>query len=244
MVEAYSPSQWLYSEDCEFGVSSPGHVIDEPSKTPCPPYTLKWTLCQKKTRLHKLTGNAVQNITSYPSIFWGDELESEITDVVAQKRLANTHEAEETQLVFSINARGEEAIPRRFSGSDVNWAEHEIANPPKKRKQVDDPHINITNVMPGMEATPVAKKIRIVGCRDIAIQRYRDWHCGKVDGLDWKEEFHAIAQLTLQARLSLDRLHAAQEEQVKYFLSHGISRGIAHQWVSMVEEWWAETSQM
>ncbi|KAG9253048.1 uncharacterized protein F5Z01DRAFT_171953 [Emericellopsis atlantica] len=98
-------------------------VMSEPSKTSCPPYTLKWTLCQKKTRLHKLTGNAVQNIISYPSIFWDDKLESEIADVVAQKRLANTHEAEETQLVCSINARGEEAIPGRFPGSDVNWAD-------------------------------------------------------------------------------------------------------------------------
>jgi hypothetical protein len=95
--------------------------------------------------------------------------------------------------------------------------QYEIANPPKKRKQVDTPHINITNVMPGAEATPVAKKIKIVGYRDITIQRYRDWHCGKVDDLDWKEEFHAIAQLTLQARLSLDRLHAAQDVEVEYF---------------------------
>lgn len=64
--------------------------------------------------------------------------------------------------------------------------------------------------MPGAEGAPRPKKLKIAGHRDKAIQRYRDWHCSQVDDPDWKEVFHAIAELTSAARLSLDRLFDAQ----------------------------------
>ncbi|KAF5709871.1 hypothetical protein FGLOB1_5753 [Fusarium globosum] len=113
--------------------------------------------------------------------------------------------------------------------SDVpKHLQNEIISPPTKRKQSDGPQINITNVMPGSEGTPPPKKLRIAGPRDKAIERYRDWHCSQVDDLNWKKEFHAIAKLTLLARLPLNRLFEAQEEEIKFFVSQKIPRGIAH----------------
>ncbi|CAG2001625.1 unnamed protein product [Fusarium graminearum] len=121
--------------------------------------------------------------------------------------------------------------------SDVpKHLQNEIISPPTKRKQSDGPQINITNVMPGSEGTPLPKKLRIAGPRDKAIERYRDWHCSQVDDPNWKKEFHAIAKLTLLARLPLNRLFEAQEEEIKFFVSQKIPRGIAHQWVGMVNE--------
>lgn len=96
--------------------------------------------------------------------------------------------------------------------------------------------------MPGTEAAPPAKRIKVAGHRDKAIERYRDWHCEQVDDEEWKGEFHAIAQVTLRARLCLDRLFKAQEEEIKFFVSHKFTRGIAHQWVSMVDEWISEST--
>jgi hypothetical protein len=64
--------------------------------------------------------------------------------------------------------------------------------------------------MPGAEGAPPPKKLKIAGHRDKAIERCRDWHCSQVDDPNWKMEFHAIASLTLRARLSLDRLFEAE----------------------------------
>ncbi|KAH6949598.1 hypothetical protein DER45DRAFT_495072 [Fusarium avenaceum] len=126
---------------------------------------------------------------------------------------------------------------RTIKHSDVpKHLQNEIISPPTKRKQSDGPQINITNVMPGSEGTPPPKKLRIAGPRDKAIERYRDWHCSQVDDLNWKKEFHAIAKLTLLARLPLNQLFEAQDEEIKFFVSQKIPRGIAHQWVGMVNE--------
>lgn len=111
-----------------------------------------------------------------------------------------------------------------------------IMNPPTKRKQNDGPQIHITNVMPGTEGAPPLKKLKIAGHQDKAIESYRGWHCSQVDDPDWKTEFHAIANLTLRSRLSLDRLFEAQEEETKFFVANKISRGIAYQWVGMVDK--------
>ena len=90
----------------------------------CAPYTIKWTLCQrKKTRITKLTENAVQNLEEYPSSFWETTFKSDIDTIIDEKRLSNTHEPDETQVVASINARGEENIPKRFPGLDIDWSE-------------------------------------------------------------------------------------------------------------------------
>jgi hypothetical protein len=41
---------------------------------------------------------------------------------------------------------------------------------------------------------------------------------------------------TFLARLPLDRQFEAQVEEIKTFVSHEILRGIAYQWVSMVDK--------
>ncbi|KAK0756163.1 LOW QUALITY PROTEIN: hypothetical protein N5P37_011253 [Trichoderma harzianum] len=331
----------------------------------CRPYTIIWTLYKKKIRRDKLTGDTVQNIDCYPSVFWETSFKSEIDAIIKEKKLTDTHEPDETQIVVSINARGVEDITMRSPGLDIDWSEvneqidrwsdlvgdgkkliiritfifkensqliaartdrrgrnatnnqlgeraaihndqdatdevplweqvydllecpgagcdigpycwrnpatgirhavptsiltklvqyaerggklkehsdvpkhyqNEILNPPTKKKQVEGPQINITNVMPGAETAPPPKRLKIAGHRDKAIERYCDWHCKQVDDPGWKKEFHAIAKLTFQARLPLDRLFEAQEEETKFFVSHKIPRGIAHQWVSMVDQ--------
>jgi hypothetical protein len=380
-------SQWLYENG--FDLSTPalldfdspdaigqrqhkavrtGQESQEPVQTQdlskCCPYTINWTLCLKKMRLHKLTGNAVQNIDRYPSVLWNASLKSEIDAIVQEKGLDRGYEPDETQITLSINARGEQDVPKRFTGHDVDWSEvdeqieswsnlvsrgrrltikvififkettqlastrtgrtgrnatetqlneratllqnsitevpiweqvydlfecpgsgceigpycwrnpetgirhavttsillkiveyvekggklkehsdlpkhyrNEILNPPTKRKQADGPQINITNVIPGSEATPPVKRIKIAGSRDNAISHYRDWHCEQVDDDNWKRDFYRIAELTFKARLTLNRLFEAQEDEMGFFISNKFPRGIAHQWVSMVDEW-------
>ncbi|KAL7922391.1 hypothetical protein ACQKWADRAFT_292346 [Trichoderma austrokoningii] len=281
-------------------------VPDEASPFECRLYTIIWTLCKKKMRREKLTEDTVQNVNRYPSMFWETSFKSESEAIVKEKKLTDTHEPDETQIIVSINARGVEDITLRSPGLDIDWTgvnqqidswsnlvdggrkltiritfifkensrlilartdrrgrsatnaqlndraaihndqdatdeiplweqvydllecpgagcdigpycwrnpatgirhavptsiltklvqyaerggkikEHsdvpkhyqkEILNPPSKKKQVEGPQINITNVMPGAETAPSPKRLKIAGCRDKAIERYRDWHC-------------------------------------------------------------------
>lgn len=371
--EARDASQWLYHDDVfsyatpiPVDLADPDHSSQRQGRrATCEPYTIMWSLCKRKSRLDKLTEGAVQNIEQYPSDFWDQSFRSEIEAIVAEKKLNDTHEPDETRFMLSINARGVSKIPLRSPGLEIDWRgvekqiddwsplvqngksltlqitfvykesarlessrsvrrgrtatitqlneraaihndhgatdeipiweqvydifecpgsgcdigpycwlneatgvrypvstntllrlveyvekggtirehrdvpkhlQNEIMGPSKKRKQAEGPQISVTNVMPGAEAAPPAKKLRIAGPRDKAIDRYRDLHCEQVVDLGWKEEFHAIASLTFEARLSLDRLFEAQEEEAKFFISQGISRGIAYQWVSMVDK--------
>ncbi|KEY73095.1 hypothetical protein S7711_10252 [Stachybotrys chartarum IBT 7711] len=380
-------NEWLYNED-ELDFSTPAPVdfgsqgvtqrraqtpragqltSQEPSR--CSPYTVLWTFCLKKSRLNKLTSNAVQNIDRYPSVFWESKLKSEIDALIREKGLEDTHEPDETQITISVNVRGEDDVPKRFTGLDIRWTEvdeqirswsshvqsgrkltikvtfifketaplratrngrnateaqlneraaihniqnstdevpvweqvydllecpgvgcevgpycwrnpetgirhavttsvllkivefaekggkfkehndlpkhfrNEILNPASKRKAANDPQISITNIMPGAEASPPRKRLKIPGRRDEAIHLCRDWHCTMVDDFTWKKHFHDIAEITLRAGLTLDRLFDAQEEEVKLFVSEKIPRGIAHQWCSKVDEWVKSTEQ-
>ncbi|CAH0020023.1 unnamed protein product [Clonostachys rhizophaga] len=361
-------SQWLDDGD-DFDVSaliaaeSQRHAPSQRSSK-CPAYTINWTLCSKKNRLNKLTGNAVQNIQDYPSVYWETSLGSEIDAIVRGKGLGNNYEPDETQITMTINARGEDDVPKRYTGLNISWSQiddqieswsdlvhkgrkltvkiifiyketgqhiaakrsgrsataaqlserasiqnregstdevpiwervydllecpgagcdvgpycwrnpdtgtrhavatnillkivdyvekggkfnehsdlpkhyrNEILNPPTKRKQGDVPQINITNVIPGAESAPPAKRVKIEGHRDNAVRQYRDWHCSQVGDESWKKDFHAIADLTLRARLTLERIFEAQDEEIRFFISNKIPRGIAHQWVSMVDKW-------
>ncbi|KAI9148661.1 hypothetical protein HJFPF1_10702 [Paramyrothecium foliicola] len=384
--DGFDDHQWFYNEnDLDFSTpvprdfGTPGyssqrgqsqlrHVAnvnparESSDRDSCRPYTVNWTLCVKKARLNKLTGNAVQNVEHYPSAFWASSLKSDIDTIISEKGLDENHEPDETQITISINARGEHDVPKRFTGLNIEWNEideqiktwdnlvrmgkkltikltfifketgpialrsgrprrnatdtqlreraalhdaqdglpiweqvynlfecpgagcevgpycwrnpetgirhsvttsilgklveyaekggklkehgdllkhhrHEILNPPSKRKQAEGPQINITNVMPGAESVPKAKKLKIPGTQDKAIQTYREWHCDRVDDRDWRRDFYTVGELTFQNRLTLDRLFEAQEEEILFFVSQGIPRGIAHEWVSKVDVW-------
>lgn len=91
--------------------------------------------------------------------------------------------------------------------------------------------------MPESEAASHAKRIKITGFWDQAIERYRDRHCEQVEDADWKRDFYEVTQQTVLARLSLDRLLRHRRKKSNFFIPRKITRRIAHQRVSKVDKW-------
>lgn len=104
-----------------FDSQNQSQVLDDASPFKCRPYTVIWTLYKKRMRRNMYTGDTVQNIDCYPSVFWDTSFKSEIDAIVKEKKLTDTHEPDETQIIVSINARGVEDITMRSPGLDIDW---------------------------------------------------------------------------------------------------------------------------
>ena len=86
-------------------------------------------------------------------------------------------------------------------------------------------------------------RISIPGPRDEAVRKYCGWHCAQVTDPNWQAGFREIGEIMLAEGLDLERVHAAQEQEIAFLVAKGIKRGIAIQFASNVESWLDEAQR-
>lgn len=104
------------------------------------------------------------------------------------------------------------------------------------------PPIRITNVMPGQTsteplATPIAsreqdnsirgqgKRVRIVGQRDIAVQKYTAWQRSQVHSEELKSQFDQAESAILKHGWDLEQIY--QSGNLAVMTNEGVLEGIA-----------------
>ncbi len=120
----------------------------------------------------------------------------------------------------------------------------------KRTSSESGPPIKIVNVLPpyhgqaSPDPAPAAERRvadhAIPRPRDQAFQRYYEWHCRQVDDLEWKQGFQKAYTITLKE--GLDLRHVYHDQDVEFFVTNGVKRGIARSFVEDIETWVDETS--
>lgn len=76
---------------------------------------------------------------------------------------------------------------------------------------------------------------------DEKIVQYCTYLCAKVKSDRRKHSLRQVAKLAFENGMILDQLHDNQAKGIDFFVSKGISRGIAYFFVTFVAEWWEKS---
>nr|XP_036584351.1 uncharacterized protein CTRU02_05426 [Colletotrichum truncatum]KAF6793869.1 hypothetical protein CTRU02_05426 [Colletotrichum truncatum] len=100
-------------------------------------------------------------------------------------------------------------------------------------------HVTITNVIPAQAAQPgqlnLPTPLEISGLQDVAIEKYCDWLCSRVQRQNFKNQYRKAAELALDHCLDLEGLHDKQD--VEFFTSNGIQLGAARCFITSIRKW-------
>ncbi|KAL0929467.1 uncharacterized protein CTRU02_215633 [Colletotrichum truncatum] len=101
------------------------------------------------------------------------------------------------------------------------------------------PPVTITNVIPAQAAQPgqlnLPTPLEISGLQDVAIEKYCDWLCSRVQRQNFKNQYRKAAELALDHCLDLEGLHDKQD--VEFFTSNGIQLGAARCFITSIRKW-------
>ncbi|KAH0419846.1 hypothetical protein CcaCcLH18_14268 [Colletotrichum camelliae] len=124
----------------------------------------------------------------------------------------------------------------------------------RSQSQAKYPPINITNVMPGSDASagfplpgrgpgpaPASTsshspaRLKIPGPRDSALRSYCDWQCSQVLDDSFKEGYRKAYEVMVEHCLDLEQVDEDQDAQ--FFMDNGVKKGAATRFIRDIRDW-------
>ncbi|KAF4772737.1 hypothetical protein HER10_EVM0009053 [Colletotrichum scovillei] len=124
----------------------------------------------------------------------------------------------------------------------------------RSQSQAKYPPINITNVMPGSDASAgvslsghgpgpaptsaspqTPTRLKISGPRDSALRSYYQWQCAQVLDNSFKAGYRKAYEVMVEHCLDLEQVDEDQDTQ--FFIDNGVKKGAAARFIRDIREW-------
>ncbi|KAE9568045.1 hypothetical protein CGMCC3_g15844 [Colletotrichum fructicola] len=143
-------------------------------------------------------------------------------------------------------------MPRNIR--DLLYAEDQqrLDRQARSGSQAKYPPINITNVMPGSDASAgvplpgresgsapapshTPTRLKIPGPRDSAMKTYCEWQCSQVLDESFKAGYRKAYEVMVEHCLDLEQVDEDQDAQ--FFMDNGVKKGAATRFIRDIREW-------